>query len=135
MITVLNAESLPIRSSEDVVLVRQTVRRMAVGLGFGLVDQTKIVTASSELARNTLDHGGGGAAQLEIVENDTKKGVRLIFEDQGPGIADIALALTDGYTSGGGMGLGLSGSKRLSHEFDIVSAPGQGTRVSIVRWK
>jgi len=135
MITVLNAESLPIRSSEDVVLVRQTVRRMAVGLGFGLVDQTKIVTASSELARNTLDHGGGGAAQLEIVENDTKKGVRLIFEDQGPGIADIALALTDGYTSGRGMGLGLSGSKRLSHEFDIVSAPGQGTRVSIVRWK
>jgi serine/threonine-protein kinase RsbT len=111
------------------------VRKKAVSLGFGLVDQTKVVTASSELARNTLDHGGGGTAHLEILENDRRSGIRLIFEDQGPGIADIERALTDAYTSGGGMGLGLGGSKRLSHEFEITSQPGAGTRVSIVRWK
>lgn len=134
-IVVLNSESRPIRTSEDVVGVRQAVRKAAVSLGFGLVDQTKIVTASSELARNTLDHGGGGTAQVEVVRNDTRTGVRLVFEDQGPGIADIALALTDGYTSANGMGLGLGGSKRLSHEFDISSKPGSGTRVSILRWK
>ena len=135
MIRVLNSESLEIRTSEDVVAVRQAVRKKAASLGFGLVDQTKVVTASSELARNTLDHGGGGIARLEILENDRRSGLRLIFEDQGPGIADIAQALTDGYTSGGGMGLGLGGSKRLSNEFEIESQPGVGTKVSIVRWR
>jgi serine/threonine-protein kinase RsbT len=134
-ILVLKSDSMPIRTSEDIVQVRQAVRRSAVSLGFGLVDQTKIVTASSELARNTLDHGGGGTAQIEVVQNDTRTGLRLVFEDQGPGIADIHLALTDGYTSANGMGLGLGGSKRLSHEFDISSKPGSGTRVSILRWK
>ena len=132
---VLNSESMPIRTSEDIVHVRQAVRKNAVSLGFGLVDQTKIVTASSELARNTLDYGGGGTVQIEVVQNETRSGVRLVFEDQGPGIPDIDLALTDGYTSGNGMGLGLSGAKRLSHEFDISSKPGAGTRVSILRWK
>ena len=135
MIRVLNSESLEIRASEDVVAVRQAVRKKAVALGFGLVDQTKVVTASSELARNTLDHGGGGTARLEILENDRRSGLRLVFEDQGPGIADIAQALTDGYTSGSGMGLGLGGSKRLAHEFEIESEPGIGTKVSIVRWR
>lgn len=135
MIRVLNSESLEIRTSEDVVTVRQAVRKKAVSLGFGLVDQTKVVTASSELARNTLDHGGGGTARLEILENDRRSGLRLVFEDQGPGIADIAQALTDGFTSGGGMGLGLGGSKRLSHEFEIESQPGVGTKISIVRWR
>jgi serine/threonine-protein kinase RsbT len=126
---------MEIRTSEDVVAVRQAVRKKSISLGFGLVDQTKVVTASSELARNTLDHGGGGIVRLEILENDRRAGIRLVFEDQGPGIADIERALTDGYTSGGGMGLGLGGSKRLSHEFDITSQPGAGTKVSIVRWK
>jgi serine/threonine-protein kinase RsbT len=135
VIRVVNSESMEIRAAEDVVAVRQAVRKKSISLGFGLVDQTKVVTASSELARNTLDHGGGGTVHLEILENDRRAGIRLIFEDQGPGIADIAQALTDGYTSGGGMGLGLGGSKRLSHEFDITSQPGEGTRVSIVRWK
>ena len=135
MIRVLNSESMEIRTSEDVVAVRQAVRRKAVSLGFGLVDQTKVVTASSELARNALDHGGGGFAHLEILENERRSGLRLVFEDQGPGIADIAQALTDGYSSGAGMGLGLGGSKRLSHEFEINSQLGAGTKVSIVRWK
>lgn len=132
---VLSAESLPIRSSEDIVIVRQAVRKRAVSLGLGLVDQTKFVTAASELARNTLDYGGGGVVQIELVENGRKSGVRLVFEDQGPGIADIELALKEGYTSGNGMGLGLSGAKRLSHEFEIWSKVGEGTRVSILRWK
>jgi serine/threonine-protein kinase RsbT len=132
---VLNSESIPIRASEDIVRARQAVRQKAVALGFGLVDQTKIVTASSELGRNTLDHGGGGSVQLEVVENGHRAGIRLIFEDQGPGIPDVALAMTDGYTSGNGMGLGLGGAKRLSHEFEISSKPGEGTRVSILRWK
>jgi serine/threonine-protein kinase RsbT len=135
VIRVVTSEAMEIRTSEDVVAVRQAVRKKAVSLGLGLVDQTKVVTASSELARNTLDHGGGGIVHLEILENDRRAGIRLIFEDQGPGISDIARALTDGYTSGGGMGLGLGGSKRLSHEFDITSQPGVGTKVSIVRWK
>jgi serine/threonine-protein kinase RsbT len=132
---VLNCEELPIRSSEDVVIVRQAVRKKAIALGLGLVDQTKFVTAASELARNTLDHGGGGGVRIEMVRNQLKSGIRLVFEDQGPGIADLKLAMTEGYTSGNGMGLGLSGSKKLSHEFDIWSQPGEGTRVSIVRWK
>ena len=135
MLRVLKSESFPIRSSEDVVIVRQAVRIQAVSLGFGLVDQTKLVTASSELARNTLEYGGGGAAQLEVIQNEQRSGVRVVFEDKGPGIPDIKLALTDGYTTGGGLGLGLSGAKRLSHEFEISSKPGEGTRVSILRWK
>jgi serine/threonine-protein kinase RsbT len=132
---VLSSESIPIRTSEDIVLARQAVRRQAVALGFGIIDQTKIVTASSELGRNTLDYGGGGAVRLEVVENGTRTGLRLIFEDHGPGIPDLSLALTDGYTSGSGMGLGLGGAKRLSHEFEISSKPGEGTMVSIIRWK
>src|SRR5580698_4033894 len=132
---VLSSESMPVRSSEDVVSVRQAVRKKAVALGFGLVDQTKFVTAASELARNTLDYGGGGVVQIELVEKERKSGIRLVFEEQGPGIPDIELALTEGYTSGNGMGLGLGGAKRLSHEFEIWSKPGEGTRVSILRWK
>jgi serine/threonine-protein kinase RsbT len=132
---VLNSESMELRSSEDIVLVRQAVRRKAVSLGFGLVDQTKVVTASSELARNTVDHGGGGTVQVQVVENDRRSGLLLVFEDQGPGIENLELALTDGYTTGNGMGLGLSGSKRLSHEFELISKPGEGTKVSILRWK
>jgi serine/threonine-protein kinase RsbT len=126
---------MPVRSSQDVVLVRQEVRAWAVSQGLGLVDQTKIVTAASELARNTVDYGGGGTVRLEALQDGGRRGLRLTFEDQGPGIPDIALALTDGYTSGSGMGLGLSGSKRLVNEFDIWSAPGQGTRVTVTRWK
>jgi serine/threonine-protein kinase RsbT len=132
---VLSTESLPIRSPEDIVIVRQLVRKKAVALGFGLVDQTKFVTASSELARNALDYGGGGLVKMDVLEKDRRPGIRLVFEDQGPGIPDIDLALTDGYTSGNGMGLGLSGAKRLCHEFEIWSKPGEGTRVSILRWK
>ncbi len=134
-IRVVSAESMEIRTSDDVVLVRQAVRKKSIALGLGLVDQTKVVTASSELARNTLDYGGGGTALLELVENGTRAGLRVTFEDQGPGIPDLDLALTDGYTTGHGMGLGLSGAKRLSNEFEIWSKPGEGTRVSILRWK
>src|SRR5690242_3321426 len=119
MVRVLKTESVPIRTSEDVVIVRQAVRTHAISIGFGLVDQTKLVTASSELARNTLDYGGGGAAKLQIIENDRRKGLRVVFEDQGPGIANIEQALSDGYTTGNGLGLGLGGAKRLSHEFEI----------------
>lgn len=126
---------LEIRDSADVVQVRQSVRTLAASLGFSLIDQTKVVTAASELARNTLEHGGGGTARLESLVQGLKKGVRLTFEDTGPGIPDVSLALTDGYTSGGGMGLGLSGSKRLVNEFDISTAVGAGTRVTITKWK
>jgi serine/threonine-protein kinase RsbT len=134
-IRVVSAESMEIRTSDDIVLVRQAVRKKSVALGLGLVDQTKVVTASSELARNTLDYGGGGTVHLELIENGARTGLKLTFEDQGPGIPDIDLALTDGYTTGNGMGLGLSGAKRLSHEFELWSKPGEGTRVSILRWK
>ncbi|CAN5407377.1 anti-sigma regulatory factor [soil metagenome] len=133
--TALRTEVMPIHSSEDVVRVRQAVRQWAVALGFSLVDQTKIVTAASELARNTLGYGGGGEAQLETLQNGNRAGLRLTFSDQGPGIANIELALKDGYTTGGGLGLGLSGAKRLSNEFEIFSRLGEGTRVSITRWK
>jgi serine/threonine-protein kinase RsbT len=126
---------MPVRTSEDVVRVRQAVRALAVEAGFSLVDQTKLITAASEIARNTVDYGGGGTVQMEILQSGLRRGVRLVFEDQGPGIADLALALTDGYTSGKGLGLGLSGAKRLSHEFDIKSAPGVGTTVMLARWK
>lgn len=132
---VLSSESLILQTSEDVVIVRQAVRAKAVALGFGLVDQTKMVTASSELARNTVVYGGGGTAVCEVLENDRRSGLRVIFEDRGPGIPDIDTALKDGYTTGQGMGLGLGGAKRLSHEFEIDSKPGAGTRVSILRWK
>jgi serine/threonine-protein kinase RsbT len=131
----LKTETLPIRSSEDIVLVRQKVRQWAIDLTFSLVDQTKMVTAASELARNALDYGGGGCVRLDLLQNDTKRGLRLVFEDEGPGIADVELALRDGYTTGSGMGLGLGGSRRLVHEFDVDSRPGEGTRVTIVRWK
>lgn len=127
-------DRLDIRSSEDVVRVRQRVRALAVEAGLSLVDQTKIVTAASELARNTLDYGGGGAVSVELV-TAPRRGVRLCFEDQGPGIADINAALRDGFTTGGGLGLGLGGAKRLSSEFAIDSTPGQGTRVTIARFK
>ena len=129
------SEVLPIRTSTDVVQVRQAVRALAASLGFSLIDQTKVVTAASELARNTLEHGGGGTAALESVAQGIRKGVRLTFEDQGPGISDVRLALTDGYTTGSGMGLGLSGSKRLVNEFDIDTKVGRGTRVTITKWK
>ena len=126
---------IPIRADDDVVRVRQQVRARAVELGMRLIDQTKIVTAASELARNTLEYGGGGTARIERISEQGLEGLRLIFEDQGPGIPDIARAMTDGYTTGRGLGLGLSGAKRLSNLFDIWSEPGRGTRVTITRWK
>lgn len=128
-------ETLEIRSSSDIVYVRQKVRTWATEIGFSLVDQTKIVTAASELARNTVDYGKGGTVTLETLQSGSRKGLRLIFEDKGPGIGDIELAMTDGYTSGRGLGLGLSGTKRLMHEFDIVSQVGEGTRIAIARWR
>jgi serine/threonine-protein kinase RsbT len=133
--TVTHSESIPVRSQEDVVMVRQRVRAVAAEEGFRLVDQTKLVTAASELARNTFIYGGGGASLIEIIENGGRKGLRVTFEDNGPGIADLDLAMKDGYTTGGGLGLGLSGAKRLSNEFEIRSRPGEGTRVSILRWR
>ena len=126
---------MPVRTEEDIVASRQKVRALTQHLKFSLVDQTKMITAASELSRNTVVHGGGGDMHLEVLDDGVRRGLRLLFEDQGPGIADLKLALTDGWTSGGGMGLGLPGSKRLVHEFDVQSAPGAGTRVSITRWK
>jgi serine/threonine-protein kinase RsbT len=134
-VIVVKDESLPIKRSEDVVRVRQAVRAQATAAGFSLVDQTKIITAASEIARNTLDYGGGGEARIETLRNGTRHGVRLTFSDQGPGIADLALALTDGYTTGKGLGLGLSGAKRLSSEFAIDSKLGAGTKVTFARWR
>ena len=131
----LKSDTFPIRTSDDVVRVRQAVRSWASELKFSLVDQTKFVTATSELARNTLEHGGGGSMTAEIVENGLRKGIKLVFRDEGPGIPNLDLALKDGYTTGGGMGLGLSGSKRLVNEFDIKSEAGRGTVVTIIRWK
>jgi serine/threonine-protein kinase RsbT len=133
--TTLRTESLEIRSSDDVVRVRQLTRTMAIESGLSLVDQTKIITAASELARNTLDYGGGGKVQVDAVEAGGRRGVRLTFEDKGPGIADIQTALKDGYTTGKGMGLGLGGAKRLANEFWIESKPGEGTKIVIARWK
>jgi serine/threonine-protein kinase RsbT len=128
-------ETVPIKNDSDVVAVRQRVRAWAIDMKFSLVDQTKIVTAASELARNTLEHGKGGELQLAIVENGIRKGLRLTFSDKGPGIADIKQALTDGFTTGQGMGLGLGGSKRLMNEFEISSTPSSGTTVTAIRWK
>jgi serine/threonine-protein kinase RsbT len=125
----------PVRTSEDVVGVRHVVREWAIAAGFSLVEQTKIVTAASELARNTVLYGGGGTVSLEALNDGPKRGLRLIFEDQGPGIADVEQALKDGYTSGNGLGLGLGGARRLVNEFEIHSRPGEGTRVAVTRWK
>ncbi len=128
-------ERLEIRSSDDVVKVRQQARTFAVEAGLSLVDQTKIITAASELARNTLDYGGGGIVHMDVVEDGGRRGLRLTFEDSGPGIADVAQAMRDGFTTGSGLGLGLGGAKRLSNEFSIDSKPGVGTKITIARWK
>ena len=127
--------SIPLHGEADIVMCRQTVRKLAQEMKFSLVDQTKMITAASELSRNTLVHGGGGRMRWEFLEQNGKRGLQLHFEDEGPGIKDMNLALTDGWTSGGGMGLGLPGSKRLVHDFVVDSEPGRGTRVSITRWK
>ena len=134
MITPLRIETLPVREDADIVRVRQLVRVRAAELGFGVLDQTRLMTAASELGRNTLIHGGGGTMLLESLVKDQRRGVRLTFEDKGPGIADINQAMTDGYTTRGGLGLGLPGSKRLVNEFEIVSRVGEGTRVTATRW-
>lgn len=129
-------EKFPIRSQNDIVIIRKEVRSRAAEIGLGLIDQTKVVTAASELARNTLEYGGGGEMEIEKVENDIRRiGLKLTFEDHGPGIADINLALTDGYTTGGGLGMGLSGSRRLMNEFHLESTLGKGTRVTVTKWK
>lgn len=133
--TVLLNEQRPVKAPEDVVAVRQLVRQRAVELGFTLVDQTKIVTAASEIARNTVQYGGGGTLTIEGLEQGGRRGIRLTFEDTGPGIPDINLAMKDGYTTGSGLGLGLSGARRLSNEFSIESAVGKGTRVVLTRWR
>ena len=127
--------TLPLRRSEDVVRMRQTVREHAVLQGLSLVDQTKLVTAASELGRNVIDYGGGGEVTISAELNGARRGVRLVFSDQGPGIADVQQALRDGYSTGGGLGLGLGGAKRLCNEFAIESQPGAGTRITVARWK
>ena len=132
---VVRDEELSLRTEDEVVRVRQVAREWAITLGFGLVDQTKIVTAASELARNTVIYGGGGTVRLQALNDGARRGLCLTFEDKGPGIADLQLALKDGYSTGTGLGLGLSGAKRLMSEFEIQSAPGQGTRVTVTRWK
>ena len=131
----LRDETLGIQADEDVVRARQATRQLAVEMGFRLVDQTKIVTAASELARNTLIHGGGGTVRLEVLQEGARRGLQLTFEDKGPGIGDLKLALSDGYTTGSGLGLGLGGAKRLVHEFSITAVPGQGTTVRVVSWR
>ena len=132
---VTRSEALELRSAADVVSVRQVVRTWAVEAGFSLVDQTKMVTAASEIARNTIDYGGGGTATLELIIGDPRRGLRVVFEDKGPGIPDIQQAMTDHFTTGNGLGLGLGGAKRLVNEFHITSRVGEGTRVVITRWK
>lgn len=131
----LLSEQRKVGASEDVVSIRQVVRQRAIEVGFNLVDQTKIVTAASELARNTVQYGGGGLVTIEVVERPGRRGLRLVFEDKGPGIPDIQLALRDGYTTGAGLGLGLGGARRLANEFQIESQPGKGTTVTFVRWR
>jgi serine/threonine-protein kinase RsbT len=132
---VVSSETISVRSAAEVVSVRHIVRKWAVDLGLSLVEQTKVVTAASELARNMVDYGGGGTVQLDALDDGIRKGLRLTFEDHGPGIPDVDAALRDGFTTGSGMGLGLGGAKRLSNEFELRTAPGEGTRISIVRWK
>jgi serine/threonine-protein kinase RsbT len=133
--TITKSDVVPVRSEHDIVLARQNVRKVAQEIGFGIVDQTKIVTAASELARNTVVYGLGGEMRWEALQDGIRKGLRLHFVDHGPGIEDVSRALEDGWTSGSGLGLGLSGAKRLSNEFEIDTAPGRGTRVTITRWK
>ena len=135
MAVILKDEATPINSSGDIVKVRQLVRECSISLGFSLVEQTKMVTAASELARNVLEHGGGGNVRIETLQNEIRKGLKLTFIDEGPGISDIEQALKDGFTSGTGMGLGLGGAKRLVNDFEIESVPGRGTKVAITRWK
>jgi serine/threonine-protein kinase RsbT len=130
-----DAGSMPLLGERDIVMCRQTVRKLTQQVKFSLVDQTKMITAASELSRNAVVYGRGGQMRWEVLENGTRRGLRLHFEDEGPGIADVDLALTDGWTSGSGMGMGLSGSRRLVNEFEIDTAVGKGTRVSITRWK
>ena len=132
---ITQSDVLPLRTEHDIVQARQHVRKLTQEAGFGLVDQTKMVTAASELARNTLIYGGGGEMRCELLEDGVRRGLRLHFVDQGPGIPDLDKALTDGWTSGTGMGLGLSGARRLVNEFEIDTAPGRGTRVTVTRWK
>jgi len=132
---VLRDETRPIQSSQDVVAARQLAREWAVSMGFSLVDQTKIVTAASELARNAVLYGGGGSMKLEALNDRDRRGLRLTFEDQGPGIENVEQAMKDGFSTGTGLGLGLGGAKRLSNEFEIASRPGEGTRITITRWK
>ncbi|MGE5683283.1 MAG: anti-sigma regulatory factor [Bacillota bacterium] len=132
---ILRSDYRSIRTSEDIVLVRHIVREWAISIGLNLVDQTKIITAASELARNVIDYGNGGQMILQIISDGIRKGLKLIFEDKGPGIPNVELALKDGYTTGRGMGLGLGGAKRLSNEFEINTSPGEGTSVAITRWK
>ena len=132
---VTRSEALELRSAADVVSVRQVVRTWAIEAGFSLVDQTKMVTAASEIARNTIDYGGGGTAALELIVEGPRHGLRVVFEDKGPGISDIQQAMTDHFTTGNGLGLGLGGAKRLVNDFQISSRLGEGTRVSITRWK
>ncbi len=132
---VLNYDTLPIRAASDVVTVRQAVRQAAIGLGFSLIEQTKIVTAASEITRNTLDYGGGGVVRVETLQAGVRYGIRLVFEDEGPGILDVDQALSDGYSTGKGLGLGLGGTRRLVTEFQIRSEIGKGTCVTIIKWK
>ena len=131
---VVSSETMPLVSEPDIVSARRRVREMAAELGFSLVDQTKVVTAASELARNTLIHGKGGVMELEKL-NGPRVGLRLVFQDQGPGISDIQLALRDGFTTGSGLGLGLGGAKRLVNEFEVISKTGEGTKIIATRWK
>lgn len=135
MADALALESMPLRSSQDVVRARQRVRDIAVGMGFSLVEQTKLVTAASELARNTIEYGRGGDMTIERVDAPGSPGIRLVFSDHGPGIPDIELALRDGYTTGGGLGMGLGGARRLVSEMTIDSVPGAGTRITVTKWK
>ena len=132
---ITKTDAVPVRTEHDIVLARQQVRKLTQELAFGLVDQTKMVTAASELARNAVIYGGGGTMRWEVLADGARRGLRLHFVDEGPGIPDLAQALTDGWTSGSGMGLGLSGAKRLVNEFELDSAPGRGTRVTVTRWK
>jgi serine/threonine-protein kinase RsbT len=135
MMAVVRSEVLPLRATVDIVSMRQTVRRWAIEAGFSLVDQTKIVTAASEIGRNTVVYGKGGTAKLDLLNDNMRQGVRILFEDKGPGIPDIDLALKDGYGTGSGLGLGLGGARRLVNEFHIESRVNEGTRVTLVKWK
>jgi serine/threonine-protein kinase RsbT len=134
-VPVEGSETMSVARSDDVVRVRQAVRTNAVKVGFSLVDQTKIVTAASEIARNTVDYGGGGTLLIELLREGPRRGLKLTFTDQGPGIVDLDRAMTDGYTTGNGLGLGLSGAKRLCNEFTVKSTPGSGTIVTLARWR